>query len=891
MKRLLLISLIFLFCSNILSAQKSNTFYNFEDALKLPDSVYKLDLSYKNLRLLPIGIEKFKNLEVLNISHNNFIKLPDSLSSLKKLKYLNVSYNTGILSIELFRILSKVKSLEKLDISSCQLLYIPYQIELLKSLKILNISSNKLNHLPKEIRELRHLEKLLVANNNLIFLPDELIYLESLKTIDLSFNTNLNYKNVFEILSSIKSLKIVKIRGMKKIPDELTLLQTIKFLDLSYSDFNDCTRRLNRLDSLETLVLKNCRNIDYGTLFTKFSSLYKLKTLEIADNNISKLPQGLGRIKNLEKIIITASKLEFISSDIYRLFNLKSLSINFTPLINTEELIRSIYKIESLDTLDLSYCNLGFLPTNIEELKQISVLNLMANNLTSLPFAVTKTKIKKIIIKDNPIQEITISDLKKKMPNCTFVNDKEELTNTSFSNKHENLKVKSQKFTINTKKDTNIVSKNGTKIFIPKNSFSHIKNDNIILLLSEYVSPFDFICLDNNYKNKKFSAKVYDFKIQDESSDAKLKLGKKIIIGFKSELGKTKNIYHLNKENFEWEIDKKSGIIKNSISENKQFNNEQITLEKPIYLPPEIVKEDIFFDFLTPFTSRNFIFKVDGSFGNFSNRHFYDYVKSYPEMKYLSRIKWNYDGKNANKDFRYFKSIVRNTIKYEKYKIEDIILETNPSEDNYKLKFLYKNDTIIIPVFAEFVNERHESIQKHNKKFYENYKQLLNKRIEHWNYVDSSYRAVMNVYQTKMNSYRDYLTTNKIESNKSENIVEIKIDKLGLWKFGNPLKTEKTFEYYVKLYDENNNSLQAEKLFVINTTKASVNSFENRNKIKFDKKSNNVLVVFLKNGKIAYLKESDFKRMMNQKSDIKALRLNIIDNKDISLDELKNILK
>ncbi|MBI4929378.1 MAG: leucine-rich repeat domain-containing protein [Bacteroidetes bacterium] len=137
----------------------SPIYNNLQEALQNPDKVYRLDLSKKKLKVFPVEILKFKNLQELNISKNKLDSLPEQIGTLTNLQVLNVSGN--------------------------KLQYLPDSIGELKNLKKLVGSRNNLLALPKRIGDLENIEIIDLWENDLSSFPEELSKLKKLRWMDL----------------------------------------------------------------------------------------------------------------------------------------------------------------------------------------------------------------------------------------------------------------------------------------------------------------------------------------------------------------------------------------------------------------------------------------------------------------------------------------------------------------------------------------------------------------------------------------------------------------------------------------------------------------------------------------------------------------------------------
>ena len=196
-----------------------------------------LDLSERNLILLPKEIGNFKNLKELNLDRNNLRSLPEEIGKLKNLERLDLNYNN---LTSLPKKIGNLKNLKKLNLGSNNLRSLPEEIGNLKNLKKLYLDRNNLTSLPKEIGNLKNLQQLyLDRRNNLTSLPKEIGNLIKLQVLHLK-NNNLtslpeeigNLKNLQILdLSTNPNLKIIPrtlIRsGLKVIKDNSTLFEPI----------------------------------------------------------------------------------------------------------------------------------------------------------------------------------------------------------------------------------------------------------------------------------------------------------------------------------------------------------------------------------------------------------------------------------------------------------------------------------------------------------------------------------------------------------------------------------------------------------------------------------------------------------------------------------------
>lgn len=168
--------------------------YSLSEALKNPDSVYKLNLRRKRIDSIPPEIGKLKNLEVLIISGSTVKFLPKEIENCKKLK--SIIANSSRLE-ELPSSLENLRNLRTLKVGNCNLKSIPKEIGNIKSLWELSIGHNKITTLPNELAKLENLTWLDISNNQIKEFPSCIIQMENLKRFWM-FGNDIN-KIPFEI--------------------------------------------------------------------------------------------------------------------------------------------------------------------------------------------------------------------------------------------------------------------------------------------------------------------------------------------------------------------------------------------------------------------------------------------------------------------------------------------------------------------------------------------------------------------------------------------------------------------------------------------------------------------------------------------------------------------
>lgn len=291
--------------------------------------ITSVNLSNKGYSIFPEEILTCPNLVKLDLSKNGILKIPQALSGMKELKELNFSENQGLSYLDLESLFEKAEfDLESLNLSDCQMGFIPYQIGRLKGLKILNVSGNLLNDLPYPVTNLTKLEKVDVSNNRIENLHWQVGQWWNLKQLDISNNPSLKVNELFLSLSVKESLEKLVISHIVELPknfgnlqvNELVIkntfmnqfprlptskqIRSLSFIDCTFRNTPTIVETINenvqpeflRLKGIKFLDLQNFLNISVDSVDISGNNLVdirvlsghkKLKWIDARGNNIN----------------------------------------------------------------------------------------------------------------------------------------------------------------------------------------------------------------------------------------------------------------------------------------------------------------------------------------------------------------------------------------------------------------------------------------------------------------------------------------------------------------------------------------------------------------------------------------------------------------------------
>ena len=115
-------------------------------------------------------------------------------------------------------------------------------------------------------------------------------------------------------------------------------------------------------------------------------SVYKLN---LRGKRVKSIPPEIGKLKNLEVLVISGSTVKSISKEIENCKKLKSIIANASRLT---ELPSSLGNLKNLRTLKVDYCNLKSIPKEIGNIESLWELSIGHNKIEKLPNELTKLK-------------------------------------------------------------------------------------------------------------------------------------------------------------------------------------------------------------------------------------------------------------------------------------------------------------------------------------------------------------------------------------------------------------------------------------------------------------------------------------------------------------------
>ena len=320
----------------------------------------QLYLDYNDLAELPQEIgTSLPNLEILSAIGNNLTSLTNSFGRMVKLKEVYLNENE---LIKLSDSMCCLKCLEKLQLTGNQLELLPEQFGELESLKSLIADENLLQKLPKTFGLLENLEELELGCNNLSSILEGFGMLKSLKVLNLSNNKLTVLPESFGNLPNLRALDL-SANNIKMLPSKF---HSCHSLEKFYVDFNLLQVLPDWISSLNSVIEFSVKDNQFQsqTLPETFPlNCKRLKHLDMGGNFMSKLPDSLGELQNLEYLHLgsvigelerrnfqNGNWLPDVPKSICDLKGLRELYLDENQL---SELPADFGNLSSLDTIDL----------------------------------------------------------------------------------------------------------------------------------------------------------------------------------------------------------------------------------------------------------------------------------------------------------------------------------------------------------------------------------------------------------------------------------------------------------------------------------------------------------------------------------------------------------
>ncbi|KAI1372725.1 adenylate cyclase [Hypoxylon crocopeplum] len=312
----------------------------------------------------------------LSVRDNHFTMTPQDLGLGRAAKFNHVNLSGQNLITIPITLYSKTADIISLNLSRNLSLDLPRDfVQACSQLRDIKYANNEARKLPISIGRASRLTYLDVSNNRLEELEHaELGRLTGLLKLSLANNRLNRLPSDFGFFKALRSLNLSS-NFLDKFPTFLCGLESLVDIDVSFNSIACLPDEIGRLRNLEKFVMTNNRLA--GSLPSTLSELVNLRELDIKYNTLT----SIDIVSELPKLEILSADHNTISQFVGSFERVRSLKLNSNP-ITKFELTSSV---PTLKTLNLSSAQLASIDGSFNNMVNLERLVLDRNYFVSLP--------------------------------------------------------------------------------------------------------------------------------------------------------------------------------------------------------------------------------------------------------------------------------------------------------------------------------------------------------------------------------------------------------------------------------------------------------------------------------------------------------------------------
>jgi len=368
---------------------------------------------------MPDVIGSLDALEILDLTDAGNVAVPSCIGALKQLREIHLP-NRGTELPEEIGALTKLEVLqhhhERKEWFKSYEGYdrLPDTMKNLTNLRVLKI---KVAALPDWIGDLTNLEHLSVMRSQMARIPNSIGKLRKLKFFELECVWDLSFPDSIGNLTSLEELYL-SAGGLESLPASICNLVNLKKFEVESSKFQRWNEGIESLVKLEELHIRGISDPTKPKAFLRsfrglpesIGTLANVRSLDFSHSNLENLPATCCNFVELKTLKLTNTSLNKLPEGIGKLVNLERLYAGFMPTLS--RLPDSIGDLASLKELDLRSAVLKSLPDSFCNLANLRKLNLSETRaLKRLPDGFEDlTNLETLYLRDSGVVAVSDSD-------------------------------------------------------------------------------------------------------------------------------------------------------------------------------------------------------------------------------------------------------------------------------------------------------------------------------------------------------------------------------------------------------------------------------------------------------------------------------------------------
>jgi Leucine-rich repeat (LRR) protein len=171
-------------------------------------------------------------------------------------------------------------------------------------------------------------------------------------------------------------------------------------------------------ESFWNYIRRNRSLYEYKSINRAIKNAAKVKSIDVARQSLTSLPEGLSGLKNIESINLLGNAFTTFPPVLAKLTSLDEISLSSNMLDNVGSEIGNLH---NLRILIMNFNRLKSLPKEIGNLTNLLYLEIGRNQLHTLPDEISNlTNLQELHIDGNPLSDEAKQKIRKLLPHCAI---------------------------------------------------------------------------------------------------------------------------------------------------------------------------------------------------------------------------------------------------------------------------------------------------------------------------------------------------------------------------------------------------------------------------------------------------------------------------------------